>query len=321
MKRISPSFKFVSPSFKVDELLIWVEISGLPLCAWGSNAFKKVACVFDTVKVEIHGELFDVLVHELGSWSINIVDETHNSSCTKEVNEVEKVVDSVDDNSLDNLDELIKDFTEDKGEDETNVLRYDNVSDFMPTKEEISANLSCPPGFEHLKRGPSRKCSTSFSRHWKKDIKGISLIHELTRLIEVGGYLGFNVRVVKRQKRVWINDLCFKHNVHFSSVQESKMTRGLISMLDPNIFVKEEIWCDVEFISVKGRWKNTVGECYMVNLYGPHDPLAKAALWSRVWVFMQSHRGKYMLFGDMNEVRDEQELYGSIFSRNEANYF
>ena len=153
----------------------------------------------------------------------------------------------------------------------------------------------------------------------------------------------------KRRKRVWIKDLCFKHNVHFLGIQESKMTRlelfrlksmwgnysfdyacslargrsgGLISMWDPNLFVKENIWCDEAFIIVKGRWRNTVGDCYMINLYGPHDPLAKVALWNRVWEFIQSHSGKYVLFGDMNKVRSEQECYGSIFfSQNEAEVF
>ncbi|PWA72054.1 RNA-directed DNA polymerase, eukaryota, Reverse transcriptase zinc-binding domain protein [Artemisia annua] len=85
----------------------------------------------------------------------------------------------------------------------------------------------------------------------------------------------------KRHKRVWIKDLCFKHNVHFIGAQETKMTRlelfrlksmwgnfnfnyacsmargrsgGLISVWDPNVFVKDNIWCDESFIIVKGLY-------------------------------------------------------------------
>ncbi|GKD31485.1 RNA-directed DNA polymerase, eukaryota, reverse transcriptase zinc-binding domain protein, partial [Tanacetum coccineum] len=96
---------------------------------------------------------------------------------------------------------------------------------------------------------------------------------------------------------------------------------GLISMWDPNLFVKEHILCDEAFIIVKGRWRNKIGDCYMISLYGPHDPLAKIALWNRVLDFIQSNIGKYVLFGDMNEVRSVHERYGSLFSRNEAEVF
>ncbi|GJZ99862.1 putative ribonuclease H-like domain-containing protein [Tanacetum coccineum] len=64
--------------------------------------------------------------------------------------------------------------------------------DPQPFKEENSSDISYPSGFEHLKRGTSSRCSTSFARSRKKDIKGISLIYELSRLIEVGGSLGFD---------------------------------------------------------------------------------------------------------------------------------
>ncbi|GJU97701.1 putative RNA-directed DNA polymerase, eukaryota, reverse transcriptase zinc-binding domain protein [Tanacetum coccineum] len=64
-----------------------------------------------------------------------------------------------------------------------------------------------------------------------------------------------------------------------------------------------------------------VGDCFMVNIYGPHDPSAKIELWNRIRDFMQTNRGKYILFGDMNEVRNAQERVGSIFSRNEAEVF
>ncbi|GJU14888.1 RNA-directed DNA polymerase, eukaryota, reverse transcriptase zinc-binding domain protein [Tanacetum coccineum] len=99
LKSLYTILKYASPSFKVDERMVWIEISGLPLCAWGSNSFKKVARMFgkfmffeaeestamssgrvcistrshyrisEKVYVEIHGDLFDVQVHELGHWN------------------------------------------------------------------------------------------------------------------------------------------------------------------------------------------------------------------------------------------------------------
>ncbi|GJV72281.1 hypothetical protein Tco_1492276 [Tanacetum coccineum] len=35
---------------------------------------------------------------------------------------------------------------------------------------------------------------------------------------------------------------------------------GLISMWDPNTFVKEDVWCDDAFIIVKRRWNNAIGD-------------------------------------------------------------
>ncbi|GKC26720.1 putative RNA-directed DNA polymerase, eukaryota, reverse transcriptase zinc-binding domain protein [Tanacetum coccineum] len=67
---------------------------------------------------------------------------------------------------------------------------------------------------------------------------------------------------------------------------------GFISMWDPNNFVKDDIWCDDAYIIVKGRWKNSVGACYMINIYGPHDLLAKSALWDRIRDFMHCNSVK-----------------------------
>ncbi|GJW50164.1 RNA-directed DNA polymerase, eukaryota, reverse transcriptase zinc-binding domain protein [Tanacetum coccineum] len=181
----------------------------------------------------------------------------------------------------------------------------------------------------------------------------------------------------KRRKLLWIKDLCIKHNMHFLRVQESKMTRfelfrlktmwgnfdfdyvynmargrsgGLISMWDPNFFLKESIWCDDSFINIK-LWlgvvmvvsslcgtlifsqrspfdamllslsSNVVGDCYMVNIYGPQGQVSKLALWNRLQDFMHYHNGSYIMFGDMNVVRNEQERVGSIFNNIETDYF
>ncbi|GJW99155.1 hypothetical protein Tco_0180963 [Tanacetum coccineum] len=60
-------------------------------------------------------------------------------------------------------------------------------------------------------------------------------------------------------------------------------------MRDPNSFIKDDIWCDDTFIIVKGHWRNIVGDCYMINIYGPQDSLAKAILWNRIDDFMHQH--------------------------------
>ncbi|GJX36870.1 hypothetical protein Tco_0248427 [Tanacetum coccineum] len=137
-------------------------------------------------------ETFDIYLIT-GTWNINIIDETLDSSDNLDVNGMEKVEDSVDENSLANLNHL-NDLKETINELASNEIQHpiskenvDQEDDINKVSPEIvvSSGLSRPRGFEHMKR-TSSKCSTSFARYQKKDIKGVSLIEELSRLIEVG---------------------------------------------------------------------------------------------------------------------------------------
>ncbi|XP_071732719.1 uncharacterized protein [Rutidosis leptorrhynchoides] len=95
-------------NFVMDERLTWIEISGMPLCAWKSSAFKKVASLigrfifFDKescdvmslgrlciaarqknwinewVTVEVNGVCYDVHVHEVGSWTYKLEGDKNN---------------------------------------------------------------------------------------------------------------------------------------------------------------------------------------------------------------------------------------------------
>ncbi|GJT25644.1 putative RNA-directed DNA polymerase, eukaryota, reverse transcriptase zinc-binding domain protein [Tanacetum coccineum] len=208
MKNLYSSIKTPSPSFKVDERMIWIKISGLPLCAWGSNAFKKVASLFGKFKffedeestamsservcistrsykqiskkiiVEVNGEMFDVHVHEIGTWSINITDNTSDTSSHMDVNGLEK-----DDISP-------------REQVEEEVIKVSDTSD-----------LSRPPGFEHVKMSSSStsKCSANFARHQKKDIKAdlLNSFIDSSSLIDlpIGGRY-----YTRMNKVVWISD-------------------------------------------------------------------------------------------------------------------
>ncbi|GJX12855.1 RNA-directed DNA polymerase, eukaryota, reverse transcriptase zinc-binding domain protein [Tanacetum coccineum] len=144
LKKLWSSIMNVSPAFKVDERMVWIEIIGLPLCAWGSNAFKKVASLFgkfkffdlevedcmsmgrsciatkvatpisEKVNVSIHGENFQVCVKEIGTWSIHISNdlESINSDEGGDANKCRSFKDNVD--PIEDLDDFIHQNVEDK---------------------------------------------------------------------------------------------------------------------------------------------------------------------------------------------------------------
>ncbi|GJS66564.1 putative RNA-directed DNA polymerase, eukaryota, reverse transcriptase zinc-binding domain protein [Tanacetum coccineum] len=124
-----------------------------------------------------------------------------------------------------------------------------------------------------------------------------------------------------RLELFWLKTMWGNFKFDYACSMAHGRSGGLISMWDPNTFSKEEIWCDDSFTIVKGRWKNSVGICFMINVYSPQDSQTKSALWNKLADFMHNHNGKFILFGDLNVVCNEQERFGSIFSSHEADHF
>ncbi|XP_071698925.1 uncharacterized protein [Rutidosis leptorrhynchoides] len=161
--------------------------------------------------------------------------------------------------------------------------------------------------------------------------------------------LSLNIRgCKKRRKQLWVKELCVKNKVQFVGIQESKMSRlelfrlntmwgnpnfdyavslargrsgGLISIWDPSIFRKLQIWCDDWFIIVKGKWTNIEDDMYLVNIYSPLSLGDKQVLWNRLSNFMNDNVGAYIFMGDFNEVRCEDDRFGCIFNEGAAAAF
>ncbi|GKE52918.1 hypothetical protein Tco_1488074, partial [Tanacetum coccineum] len=196
LKSVYSCIKTATPSFKVDEHMIWIEIRGLTLCAWGSNAYKKVVDMF-------------------GKFMFFEAEES--TKMSSDVNGMEKVEDSVDKNSLADLNDL-KDLKETINELASNKIQHPISKENMDQEDDI------------------KKCGM---KKWRK--------------------------------RVWIKTYVSSITFIFSAHGRS---RGMISMWDPNSFIKDDIWFDDAFIIVKGHWRNKDGDCYMIKIYGPQDSLA-----------------------------------------------
>ncbi|GJT40392.1 RNA-directed DNA polymerase, eukaryota, reverse transcriptase zinc-binding domain protein [Tanacetum coccineum] len=215
---------------------------------------------------------------------------------------------------------LTFDTTEMAPEDATKIEALKEKTLNEEEKKASDSDVSIPPGFESLVKRDEYSNSSPRSKGGSK----------------------------MRKKRVWIKELCFKHNVHFLGVQESKMTKlelfqlksmwgnfnfdyacsmtmgrsgGIITMWDPNVFKKNIIWCNDNYVIVEGKWKNSVEDYFLINVYGPQQQPEKYILWDLLRSFIQNHQENFILFGDLNEVRCATERFGSNFSSSDATIF
>ena len=150
------------------------------------------------------------------------------------------------------------------------------------------------------------------------------------------------------KKRQTLQGILHKYRVQFVSIQESFLTSsnafrvksiwcnfgfdyaeslarghsgGLLSIWDPMVFSKESVMSFDNFLVVKGRWLADNVDAFMMNVYAPQGEPEKRQLWLDILSFINSNPGKYIIHGDFNAVRKEDERLGTIFSKTNAFYF
>ncbi|GKD49514.1 hypothetical protein Tco_1278490 [Tanacetum coccineum] len=134
--RIVDAFIANKLSKGVDECIIWIEVSGLPLCAWGSNAYKKIAesfgkflffdkeesrvlstgrvcistksqqLIYENVQADLNNGLYEALVQEIGSWHIKINDDYIDTSSNGKARDLDNESEHIDEQLVDDLEQI-----------------------------------------------------------------------------------------------------------------------------------------------------------------------------------------------------------------------
>ncbi|GJS77431.1 RNA-directed DNA polymerase, eukaryota [Tanacetum coccineum] len=104
-------------------------------------------------------------------------------------------------------------------------------------------------------------------------------------------------------KKRWIQELNSKHKINFIALQETKMEL-------------------IDLITIKELWGILLLTMLLVRLLVSLEDLSdRKALWDFIRHLVDSWSGESIILGDFNEVRSENERFGSIFYENGANAF
>ncbi|GKE83826.1 RNA-directed DNA polymerase, eukaryota, partial [Tanacetum coccineum] len=75
------------------------------------------------------------------------------------------------------------------------------------------------------------------------------------------------------------------------------------------------------FLAIMGTWTPTSTKLLVISVYAPQELSEKRELWGYLCSLIDRWDGETVVLGDFNEVRTEQERFGSTFNIQGANAF
>ncbi|GKB94948.1 RNA-directed DNA polymerase, eukaryota [Tanacetum coccineum] len=184
---------------------------------------------------------------------------------------------------------------------------------------------------------PSSEFSTSF--HSRKTHNGGLILDVLDDVIKVGQSMGYDMegcsndieRIISLQgvdetkmecisymdvKFIWGNS-----NFQFVSSDSIGNSGGILCVWEQSIFKKDGATVSDNFIALYGTWLPTNTKILFVVIYAPQATVLKRTLWDYISTLANRWNGETIVLGDFNEVRSEEERFGSIFNQSSARAF
>ncbi|GJX59094.1 RNA-directed DNA polymerase, eukaryota [Tanacetum coccineum] len=151
-------------------------------------------------------------------------------------------------------------------------------------------------------------CEFSTSVHSRKSLNEGSILDVLDGIIKVGQSMGYDM------------EGCSKDIERIIGFQ-GDVAGGILCVWEQSIFKKDGVSVSDNFISLYGTWLPTNTKILIVVIYAPQSVVLKRTLWEYISVLINRWNGETLIFGDFNEVRSEDERFGSIFSPSSARSF
>ncbi|XP_071738762.1 uncharacterized protein [Rutidosis leptorrhynchoides] len=135
-----------------------------------------------------------------------------------------------------------------------------------------------------------------------------------------------DIAIIQETKCNWVNDNWVESiwgSSSFNYIQKPKVGKsgGLLVIWDPLVFFVNEAVEKQYFLAIKGRWKGKSMDTIIVNVYGPHKDVGKRKFWEDLDNLMNCSDVEWVIGGDFNEVRSDEERQNCVFNEHRAAMF
>ncbi|GJY15770.1 RNA-directed DNA polymerase, eukaryota [Tanacetum coccineum] len=311
-----------SSLFQNEERVTWLDIEGVPLKYWTKATFNKIASkwgellydddadetyfhskriciktklvenILESFKIVFKGNVFWVRAKEASGWIPDFVEDEE---------------DEIDSDSGIGKDDIEADNDENLNyEDIGKNNEVEEVSETIFEKEQDQAH-----NMNERSTGDADSCN-NFQ-------EGGSVLQVMEELAKIGQIMGYNMEgLAQKAKKDWVKELCNINKVNVLSLQETKME-------NIELFTIESCWGNLNFDYVYspsvGEWIPTGKQTLIISIYAPQELSEKKMLWDYFINVIGNWKRDVVIMGDFNEVRTQEERYGSVFNIQAAKAF